>query len=136
MEGVLMFWERFYELCCDMGKKPNPVAKELGLSSGVLTKWKNGITYPNGEILIAIAKYFNCSIDYLVGLTSQKRPYKRETSTVDSEILEKFHALPREDQEELMLILNYKYEQYQRKKMCLSSSSGSATDDEFHDMLA
>ena len=64
-----MFWDRFYELCCSKNTKPNPVAKELGISSAVLTKWKNGISYPNGEFLIKIAKYFNVTTDYLLGLT-------------------------------------------------------------------
>ena len=27
------------------------------------------------EVLIKLAKYYNCSIDYLLGLTSKKTPY-------------------------------------------------------------
>ena len=27
------------------------------------------------EILINLAKYYNCSVDYLLGLTKQKKPY-------------------------------------------------------------
>lgn len=33
-----MFWERFYELCLKNHTKPNPLAKEIGISSGVITK--------------------------------------------------------------------------------------------------
>ena len=36
-----MFWERFYNLCLQKNTKPNPVAKEIGISSGIVTKWKN-----------------------------------------------------------------------------------------------
>ncbi len=63
-----MFWERFYELCLKNHTKPNPLAKEIGISSGVITKWKSGGT-PNGEMLIKIADYLNCSVDYLLGRT-------------------------------------------------------------------
>jgi len=64
-----MFWKRFYELCISKNTKPNPVAKDIGISSGVITKWKNGTTIPNGETLIKIADYLDCSVDYLLGRT-------------------------------------------------------------------
>ncbi len=63
-----MFWERYYELCNKNKTKPNPVAAIIGVSSGVVTKWKQG-TIPNGETLIKLADYFNCSVDYLLGRT-------------------------------------------------------------------
>lgn len=61
-----MFWDRFYELCLKKGTKPNPLAKELGISSGIITKWKSGST-PSGEMLTKIADYLDCSVDYLLG---------------------------------------------------------------------
>ena len=64
-----MFRKRFYELCINKNTKPNPVAKDIGISSGVVTKWKNGTTIPNGETLIKIADYLDCSVDYLLGRT-------------------------------------------------------------------
>lgn len=68
-KGVFfMFWERFYSLCLRNGKRPNPVGKEIGLSSGIISKWKHG-GIPNGETLMKLAKYFNVSTDYLLGLS-------------------------------------------------------------------
>ncbi len=66
-----MFWKRFSEECALMGKKPNPVAKELGISSGTVTGWKNG-ALPKSELLSKIASYFNVSVDYLLGKTDIK----------------------------------------------------------------
>lgn len=63
-----MFWERFYSLCQRIGKKPNPVGKEIGLSSGIISKWKSG-GIPNGETLMRLSKYFHVSTDYLLGLS-------------------------------------------------------------------
>lgn len=131
-----MFWERFYELCISTGTKPNPVAKNLGISSGVLTKWKSGTTFPNGTILIDLAKYFDCSIDYLVGLSDRKKSYNCEFSSADIELLEKIHSLPEDSQDEIIHIINYKHEQYQKKRRGSSSPSGSAANDKFHNMLA
>ncbi len=65
-----MFWERFYDLCVKNDTKPNPVAKDIGISSGVLTKWKTEGNYPNGETLLKLAAYFDCSVDYLLGLST------------------------------------------------------------------
>lgn len=64
-----MFWERFYNLCIDKGTKPNPVGAIIGISSGIITKWKNEGSIPNGETLIKIADYLDCSVDYLLGRT-------------------------------------------------------------------
>ena len=63
-----MFWKRFYNLCLRCGKRPNPIGKEIGLSSGIISKWKNG-GIPNGETLMKLARYFNVSTDYLLGLS-------------------------------------------------------------------
>ena len=67
-----MFWQRFYDICVAHGTKPNPDAKEIGISSGILTKWKNSGALPSGETLIKLADYFNCSIDYLIGRTASE----------------------------------------------------------------
>lgn len=62
-----MFWERFYDMCIEKNTKPNPVAKEIGISSGVISKWKTTGALPSGETLIKIADYLDCSVDYLLG---------------------------------------------------------------------
>lgn len=66
-----MFWDRFYNLCLARGTKPNPVAKEAGVSSGAVTKWKTTGTLPSGETLIRIADRLDCSVDYLLGRTDK-----------------------------------------------------------------
>ena len=64
-----MFWENFYKMCMARGTKPNPVAKEIGISSGILTKWKVTGALPSCENLVKIADYLDCSVDYLLGRT-------------------------------------------------------------------
>ena len=103
-----MFWDRFYQLCISNNSKPNPIAKDLGISSAVLTKWKNGVSYPNGEVLINIARYFDCSIDYLVGLSDEQYSHNREISSTDKELLEKLHFLSEHDKKEVLNFIEYK----------------------------
>ncbi len=129
-----MFWDRFYELCCSKNTRPNPVGQELGISSGILTKWKTGTSYPNGENLIKIAKHFNCSIDYLVGLTDKPNSYFNEISPEDAEIIRKIHSLSTENQEELIHMVNYKYEQFlkKRKESLSLSTESTPLDNTLH----
>lgn len=63
---TMNFWDTYESLCFKFGKKPNPVGKDLGISSGTISQWKNG-SIPSGEKLIQIAEYFNVSVDYLLG---------------------------------------------------------------------
>ena len=44
------------------------LAKALGVSNGIISLWENGLREPGMVHLIALAKFFNVSIDYLVGL--------------------------------------------------------------------
>ena len=69
-----MFWERLCQMCIEKNCKPNTVARAIGMSSATATKWKNG-AIPNGEALIKIADYLDCSIDYLMGRTDNPKLY-------------------------------------------------------------
>lgn len=44
------------------------LAKELGVSKGIVSLWENGLREPKLSNLIMIARYFQVSIDYLAGL--------------------------------------------------------------------
>ena len=44
------------------------LANALGVSKGVISLWENGLREPNMYSLILISKYFNVSIDELVGI--------------------------------------------------------------------
>lgn len=61
-----MFWDNFVSLCNKKGISPNGACAELGLSSAIATKWKNG-TVPRDTTLQKIADYFNVPADYLKG---------------------------------------------------------------------
>ncbi len=44
------------------------LAKAIGVSKGVISLWENGLREPNMNSLIILAKFFNITIDELVGL--------------------------------------------------------------------
>ena len=45
------------------------LAKSLNVSKGIISLWENNFREPKLSNLIALAKYFNVSIDYLAGLS-------------------------------------------------------------------
>lgn len=41
--------------------------KQTGLSEKTVNRWHNGKTQPTVESLIRLAKYFDCSVDFILG---------------------------------------------------------------------
>lgn len=83
-----MFWEIFLKECKNTGIKPTPATKKIGVSHGTVTAWKQG-TLPNIETMIKIAEYFDCSIDYLIGRTAERK-FKSELSDQEEIIIKSF----------------------------------------------
>ena len=44
------------------------LAKELGVTYVAVGRWEKGIREPNIDMLILITKFFNVTLDFLVGL--------------------------------------------------------------------
>lgn len=129
----MLFWERFLGLCETHNLKPNRVAIEIGVASGTLSKWKIGKTFPNGETLIKISEYFECSIDYLLGLSNIVDPAKNEISQEDISLINKIKKLNVDDRTEVMMIIDFRLSQQEKRK---SSPSRSETTDDVQNMFA
>ena len=60
------FLDRFESLCKQKNLSHYQVAKQCKVGEAMISKWKKG-KYPKCETLIVLAKFFDCSIDYLIG---------------------------------------------------------------------
>lgn len=70
-----MFYDKFVSLCASAGKKPTPVAQELGISKGTAASWKRRGNDPTDAYLVKIANYFGVSVDELRGdAENEKKP--------------------------------------------------------------
>lgn len=87
-----MFWERFYNLCIEVGKKPSKVCEELGFSNATATKWKKG-SIPGTDALNKISKYFDVSTSYLLGHEDDKKKSSgsAELGEKDRKLIEAYH---------------------------------------------
>lgn len=100
LKDVFMFYDQFYKLCKARGKKPTPVAKELGCTSSNVALWKKGST-PRAPVLAKIAEYFDVTEQYLLfGDESdiKKAPAAQPGDELSAEFREKYSKLPPEQQ--------------------------------------
>ncbi len=63
-----LFAENLKELRQEKNLGQVQLAKYLQVSKGIISLWENDQREPSMSSLIAIAKFFNVSIDYLLGL--------------------------------------------------------------------
>ena len=75
----MSFWDNYVNLCNANGKTPNGAAKEIGISSGSITAWKEG-RIPRPQNQKQIADYFGVTVDYLLtGEQKEKAPDEIES---------------------------------------------------------
>ena len=72
------------------------LADRLGVSYQSISRWENGITYPDIEFLPSIANYFSVSLDFLMG---QDDAEKRKSI---NEQIKKIHTMDENDEDELI----------------------------------
>lgn len=79
------FQERLQELLEENNITRLMLAKSIGISSTTINDYFNKNYYPQIDIAIKIANYFNCSLDYLFGLTDKKDiKYKNHKSFIEN----------------------------------------------------
>jgi transcriptional regulator with XRE-family HTH domain len=71
------------------------VAKDLGLPYTTYVNYEKGDREPSSEVLIAIADYYNTTVDYLIGKTSSPMAYYPDSNTapappIDTQIAKEY----------------------------------------------
>ena len=64
-----MFAQRLKELRLEKGFTQQQLADELKVDRTTVMKWETGERETNFTMLITIARYFNTTVDYLLGNT-------------------------------------------------------------------
>ena len=65
----MIFAQRLKELRLENNYSQNKVATNLGIRQQSYVRYENGTGEPSLETLVAIARLYNVSTDYLLGLT-------------------------------------------------------------------
>ena len=68
-----MLGQRIYELRTAFGWSQVELAKKLGVAKQTASNWENENIQPSIEMLVRLAKIFNVTTDYLLGLEDVPR---------------------------------------------------------------
>ena len=52
------------------------IAEYLHIKQNTYSQYENGLRQLPIDVLIALAKYYHTSTDYLLGLTDERKPYR------------------------------------------------------------
>lgn len=103
----MTFWNRIQTLCLDKGTTPTALCKSLGLSTSMVTRWKNG-TIPNQTTMEILADALGVTAHFLMwgdatGLDLQHfaEKEKESTVTVDPELLSLIDTMTEEELDEM-----------------------------------
>ncbi len=70
-------YKRIRDLREDRDLSQTEVAKFLNMSQTGYSKYEVGTNDIPTKILIQLARFYNTSVDYLLGITDEIKPYKR-----------------------------------------------------------
>ena len=73
---ILMYFKRLKDLREDSDLLQKDVAKILGTTQQYYSEYEKGKRTIPTEHVIKLAKFYNTSTDYILGLTNIKEPYK------------------------------------------------------------
>lgn len=96
-----MFWDKYFALCSKIGKTPNAVAKEIGISSGTLTGWKKHNKVPLDMTIKKVADYFGVPISYFSEEDPETEKAPMPNDIGEENILRMYRSLSTEEKGEL-----------------------------------
>ena len=76
-----IFQERLQDLLEEHNLNRLQLSKIIGISSTTINGYFNNNYYPHIDIAIKMAKYFDCSLDYLFGRTDNKHYYNNNNNS-------------------------------------------------------
>lgn len=76
------FQQRFSIVLNENGGNNSEFARKIGVSSSIITLYLNGKRKPNGIVLQNIARNYNVSIDWLLGLSEDRKLVAVKESTM------------------------------------------------------
>lgn len=99
--------ERLAELREEKGLTQEEFGTIFSLTQDTISNYERGKTTPDDDTKVRFAKYFNVSLDYLLGLTREQIPIR----TTGSHVLY-FENLPQNAVDELTSFLDYLRKRY------------------------
>lgn len=101
----MTFYETLSELMDRKTVSKKQLAEILQIGKNQFKYWETKGNIPNGETLIALSDYFNCSVDYLLGREETKKAAVLPVESSDTkkeQLIKNYELLNDEGQEDLL----------------------------------
>ena len=112
------------------------IKEKTGISSGNMSDIERGNRLPAATTLSQLAEILDCSIDWIL---TGKSPVSEnlispDIGEKDQKLLSLFHEISEEDQEELLMIAQLKYNRTQKSKEAETTSSLSRSGNDIDEI--
>jgi transcriptional regulator with XRE-family HTH domain len=99
--------DRLQELREKKDLSRDKLAKVLGIGSASIERYENGKQSPSADVLVSIARHFDVSSDYLLGLTDDPRSVLKDDNfnAVELRSISLLHAASPEDQTRILRVI-------------------------------
>ena len=97
----------------DSDIKQKKLAQEFHVSEAALSNYLTGRSDMPVDILVKIARYFDLSMDYLVGLSDEPHPPMTLTRT-EQELMKQFRLLNKDQRDLILHNIRFMLEQNQK----------------------
>ncbi len=84
---------RFKNLIEENGLAQKQIAIDLHIADSTISGYLSEYRQPDFEMLIRIARYFDVTTDYLLGLSEDKKPAPSDLDATESELIYLFRSL-------------------------------------------
>jgi len=99
---------RLRELRLKAGLKQEDLIKRFNLSSGRYSQYETGKRKPDYDLLIELADFYNVSLDYLLGRTSDPSPLvKEKTPSYQEEVIQDLEDITPDMASEIRQYISY-----------------------------
>ena len=98
------FYDTYVMYCSRVGKTPSGVAREIGISKSIVSRWKNGGGKPTDSTIQKIADYFGVPVSVMRGNENKKTTTENSGgfSEKDVRLVAWFNSLPEEKQKAIL----------------------------------
>ena len=108
------FKYRIRDLRRESGFTAEELGKAVGLSRYAILYWEKGKNYPQVDVCLKLCKIFNCSMDYLLGLTDLRKMENSEEPS--SGTIQIYEQLPSSLKIEADHYIGYLFELQKKQK--------------------
>lgn len=127
-----MIGQRIKERRKELHITQTKIKEVTGISTGNLSEIENGHILPSSAALINLSEILECSVDYILFGESRNLENKKISNMrnyIEDDLIRYFRGISEDDQEEILMIAQMKYNRTQKSRGNNAKSSPSEGDD-------